>query len=179
MSKKCIYAKAFYRLIYLPSDEILKAAEKNPTAAAANRPAPVTLRDSGPAPGPSSNSRPIGPTGPLAPALPQQQLPQAAQRPIPAQSHPVSGPARQPPAGYQQPPRGYQTSPAQGVPPGAYGAPQSYPGGLQRGPAPQMRGVAPAPGQMPPYAARPQLPLQGQPPNMVQPQPGLNQPRRF
>ena len=168
-------------LILIRSDEILKAAEKNPSPGAAGRPAPVALRDPGatPSPGPMPNVRPAR----AAATVPPQQQQQVPQRSIP-QSYPAPGPVRQGSVGYPQPPRGHpqgpnQLPPSQGLPPAGYPPPQGY-NPNQRMPPPQMRFDSPVSNQAPlGYAARPPPPMQVPPPNAGQAQPGLNQTRRF
>jgi hypothetical protein len=169
-------------LILIHSDEILKAAEKNPSPGATGRPAPVALRDPGatPSPGPMPNVRPAR----SAATVPPQQQQQVPQRSVP-QPYPVPGPVRQGSVGYQQqPPRGHphgpsQLPPGQGLPPAGYPPPQGY-NPNQRMPPPQMRFDSPVSGQAPlGYAARVPPPMQVPPPNAGQAQPGLNQTRRF
>ena len=143
-----IFVHGAYRLIYHPfssssfSDEILKAAEKNggpiggggvpPPGANGGRPAPVQLRDPGPAtrpgggPPPPQNAGPPGPGGPGGP--PPGQYP-----------HPP------PPQGRGGPPPGGM--PMRGPPPpGGPGGPGGPPGPMGGMPMPGPGG----PGGMPP-----------------------------
>jgi hypothetical protein len=92
---------------YSSSDEIMKAAEKNPPPATTGtglggRPTPVSLRD----PGPTSTIPRPG-QGPPPPQPPLQQPIQ--QRPPPQHSQSIPIPGSRPPAPYTQPqpPRGY------------------------------------------------------------------------
>ncbi|KAF8628392.1 hypothetical protein AX15_003916 [Amanita polypyramis BW_CC] len=182
-NEDCVEWVVLCAALNLLDDEILKAAEKNPSPGPVGRPAPVTLRDPGaaPGPGPLPSPRPPGSSTPIQPQQQQQLQPQQVpQRPIPIQSQSVPGPLRQVPVGYQQPQRGYppgQVFPGQGLPVGHTPSQGFSPN--QKIPPPQMRiGVPPAPGQVP-LPARPPAPMQVQGTNVVQSQPSLNQTRRF
>ncbi|KIY70006.1 hypothetical protein CYLTODRAFT_371742 [Cylindrobasidium torrendii FP15055 ss-10] len=156
-NEDCVEWVVLCAALNLLDDEIIKAAEKNPGGAGGGgRPAPVSLRD----PGPASAAPPRGPPGPqMGGPGPQQRGPPPQMMPGGGRGGPIPGP------GYGQPgpPRGFPP-PGQGPPgPGGF-APQGYPGPMGRGGPPQMRGGMPGPG-----AGRPMAPP------MQQPQPG----RRF
>ncbi|KAF8959018.1 hypothetical protein BDZ97DRAFT_1923167 [Flammula alnicola] len=156
-NEDCVEWVVLCAALNLLDDEIMKAAEKNPPPPAGNpnpsingRPAPVSLRDPGPASnGPPPAGRPgpgPGPgQGPNPGPLPPQQRPQ----PPPNGSGPIN-PAGRPPAGYAPPNRGFP--PGQGPPPAGYGPPGQGPPPAGYGPpgqGPPPAGYGP-PGQGPP-----------------------------
>ena len=151
--------------IFPSSDEIMKAAEKNPpppsAAAPAGRPAPVSLRDPGPANAPIPPQQRPPPSGPVPANRPPAGYPQTG--PPPPRGYPPGQAG--PPSGYAPPPQGY--------PPGA--GPGAGPGPGRPGPPPQqgagrtgVNGAAPPPagygGRPPPgQIIPPQQQQQGQP----------------
>ncbi|KAF8163237.1 hypothetical protein B0H34DRAFT_794969 [Crassisporium funariophilum] len=213
-NEDCVEWVVLCASLNLLDDEIMKAAEKNPpppsgpNPAANGRPAPVSLRDPGPAsgpppgrpgpgPGPGPNPQQRPPPPPNSQSMPVQgSRPPAGYAPPPGGFPPGRGP---PPAGYGpaqgQPPGGY--GPAQGQPPGGYGPPGQAgpptgygqpPQGYQPGPGPgPANGRPPQPrpaGGLPPGPAPP-AGYGGRPPpppsQMPQPQPSAaqGQIRRF
>ncbi|KAG9318766.1 hypothetical protein JVU11DRAFT_865 [Chiua virens] len=173
-NEDCVEWVVLCAALNLLDDEIIKAAEKNPsppgpiqngTPGPAGRPAPVALHDPGSVPNPTGQPR-LGP--------PQQ--PPSRGPPGPP------GPGARPPQGFP-PPRGF--APNQGPPPnpavpGGYPAPQQgYPGPGARPPPPGQRpGVPGTPGSIPPqgmHAGR--VPPQQMPPGQASSQGSA--PRRF
>ncbi|KAK0197185.1 hypothetical protein F5146DRAFT_1099478 [Armillaria mellea] len=153
-NEDCVEWVVLCAALNLLDDEIVKAAEKNPTKQPpitnGGRPSPVSLRDPGPATNPSPR--------PPANIPPQQQS-----RPTPQHANTLP-PRVNPGPGFQG-----QPMPQRGFPPGqgplgpGYGAPppQGYPVGAGPGPharppPSQMRpGMAPGPGHMPGAHVRP------------------------
>ncbi|KAG6818174.1 hypothetical protein H0H87_000079 [Tephrocybe sp. NHM501043] len=193
-NEDCVEWVVLCAALNLLDDEIMKAAEKNPPPAppnggSAGRPAPVSLRDPGPA-----SANPAG-----GAPRPSQGPPPSQQRPPPQHAQTMPG-GRPPPPGHMQP-QAPRFPPGQGPPPPGqpgYGPPppQGYgPGPGQRPPPPQqMRGGMPppggmpgGPGQAPPggYQGRPPPQTQQPPPQQQYPQqpqmgqPQQNQLRRF
>ncbi|KAI0093949.1 hypothetical protein BDY19DRAFT_919790 [Irpex rosettiformis] len=132
-NEDCVEWVVLCAALNLLDDEIIKAAEKNPPPLGApgsvpppgvpnGRPAPVSLRDPGPAPpGPiRSNSGPVpgglGRGGHPPPQNMSMPLPAGRGAPYPPQGYPQGGP--RPPQGYPQGPPPQQYPPAgRGVPP--------------------------------------------------------------
>ncbi|KAG5727634.1 hypothetical protein E4T56_gene12275 [Termitomyces sp. T112] len=162
-NEDCVEWVVLCAALNLLDDEIMKAAEKNPSPAPpgngvpAGRSAPVSLRDPGPVLPNSGGAPPRPAHGPAPQQLPAQQRP-------PQHAQPTPG-ARPPPPGYgqPQPPHGYP--PGQGPPPQGYG---SGPGpGQRQPPPPQMRAGMP-PGGMPGGSNQPPLGYQGRPSQQMQ-----------
>ncbi|KIM49192.1 hypothetical protein M413DRAFT_438357 [Hebeloma cylindrosporum] len=171
-NEDCVEWVVLCAALNLLDDEIMKAAEKNPPPPAPSsnpstngRPAPVSLRDPGPANGgPPPQGRPGPGPGPNPGPLPPQQRPQ----PPPNGAPPIQ--AGRPPAGYAPPPRGFP--PGQGPPPAGYGPPG-------QGPPPPGYGPPGQGGPPPPAGYGPPPPGGGPPGGFVQqgmPMPGPGRP---
>ncbi|THU99314.1 hypothetical protein K435DRAFT_777000 [Dendrothele bispora CBS 962.96] len=180
-NEDCVEWVVLCAALNLLDDEILKAAEKSAP------PAPVSLRDPGPANAPRPGPGPASGPPPSHQGPPQQHPPPNNRPPPPQHSHslPPGATGGRPPQGFppnQPPPRGYTPQPGFGgpVPPQGYG-----PGQGPRQPPPMRTGMSPAPGpgQMPPagYGGRPpqiQMPnTHGPPPPQGQAPPQAQ--RRF
>ncbi|KAF5365643.1 hypothetical protein D9758_003213 [Tetrapyrgos nigripes] len=183
-NEDCVEWVVLCAALNLLDDEILKAAEKN------GPPAPVSLRDPGPANAPRpAPGQAAGPPHPHQGHPPQQHPPPGSRPPPPQHSGSHPGPGgmpggmpggRPPPQGLppnQQPPRGFTPQPGPGF---------GGPGQVPRQPPPMRNGMppAPGPGQMPPagFAGRPppqmQIPMPHAPPHQGQAPPPQVQ-RRF
>ncbi|KAK7693372.1 hypothetical protein QCA50_002940 [Cerrena zonata] len=185
-NEDCVEWVVLCAALNLLDDEIIKAAEKNPPPPSGtpsqggvpnmpnNRPAPVSLRDPGPAPMPPGPGQPIrsnstpGPGG--VPGQPQRGPPQMQQQP--GRGPPPPGQGYPPPGGRgyggPPPPQGYGPGPGGPGMPRPMMPPGGMPGGMPPGGMPQ--------GGMPPP--------QGYPgPGRGAPMPGPTQPlqpaRRF